>query len=307
MIRRRNNPAKFAATLVALCSWQAAGATLAFAAETAAAPPANDEQTIRLQAQEYLTAFKNGDAKKLAAMWTTEGTLVDISGREFHGRADIEKQFAKFFELMGKQPLEVNIESIRFPVADVAIEEGSGKLANSPSPADMCRYQVVHVKKDGQWQMASVTERPFVAADGTEYLKDLSWLVGDWKAQGPAGSMRFSANWVANKNFISCGWYANESQQPSQVVMIGWDPAAEKISSWHFGGDGGSGHGTWSKDKNSWLVSARAVQPGGAVGRASYIFRRVDDNNFSWKAERRSVNGIEMPASDEIKVARIPK
>lgn len=294
-----------AAALLALLSLQCA--SVSAASDTQAPSISADEQTIRSQAQAYANAFSAADVKALGAMWSADGSLTDVRGHVFKGRTAIEDNYAGFFNRFGKQPLEVTVTSVKFPSPDVAIEEGTGKLLNSTTPVDICRYQVVHVRKDGKWEMVSAAETPYVAVDSKEYLKELSWLVGDWKAQGPAGSMRFSADWISNRNFISCAWYADGSNQPSEMEVIGWDPASEQISSWHFGANGGSGHASWRKDKSSWIVQGEGVQPGGAFGRAEYTFKKVDNNNFTWKSDKRSLNGMQMPTTDEIKVTRVNK
>lgn len=269
-------------------------------------PPgtADDETFLRNQAQEYVKAFSAGNATALSAMWAPDGTLIDVRGQEYHGRDEIAKGYEAFFNRFGAQKLEINIENIRFPTPDVAIEEGITRLIDAPTPIHVSRYQVVHVKRDGKWAMTSVTETPYLPVDNASYLKELSWIVGEWKAQGPAGSMKFVANWIANKNFISCCWYANDSQQPAQMEIIGWDPSVSQIASWHFDGSGGFGYAAWSRNKNSWLVAAHAVQPSGSTGEAEYVFKKVNDDNFTWKSERRSLDGVPMPGTDEIKVTR---
>ncbi len=293
----------FAATAVALISMQ--GACLA-AGETppGASSTADDEAALRAQAQEYATAFSSGNVSALTEMWAPDGTLIDVRGQEFRGRDEIAKDFNNFLSRFGKQHLEVKVESIRFPTSNIAIEEGTSRLIDAPTPIHATRYQVVHAKKDGKWQMVTVTETPYLPVDSADYLKELSWLVGEWKAEGPKGSMKFVANWIANKNFISCSWYGSDSDQPAQMEIIGWDPAVEQIASWHFDRSGGFGYASWTRDKNNWLVDAHAVQPGGSTGQAEYVFKKVDDNNFTWRSDRRILDGVEMPGTDEIKVSR---
>lgn len=294
---------RLAASAIAVFALQAS----ALAADPGSPPPpgnADDDAFLRKQAQDYAAAFSSGNAAALTAMWAPDGTLTDVRGEEFHGRDEISKTYSDFFSRFGPQKLEVKVESIRFPSSDVAIEDGICKLVDAPTPIHAAHYQVVHVKKDGKWSMVSGTETPYSPRDNSEFLNELSWIVGDWKAQGPAGSMRFVANWIANKNFISCAWYANDSQQPTQMEIIGWDPSVDQIASWHFDRSGGFGYAAWSKDKNNWIVNAHAVQPGGQTGTAEYLFKKVDNDNFTWRSERRALDGVPMPGTAEIKISR---
>src|SRR5262249_30916237 len=168
------------------------------AAAEAVAKHAEDETTIRAQSADYAKAFANGDVAALARMWAEDAVFTDEGGTVFRGREAIRNQIADFFKRNGKQPLEVTVGSVEFPSDTTAIEHGTTCLSAASPPASMQQYTAVHVKRDGKWEMVSVTESPYKAMSSAECLKSLNWLIGDWNTEGPAGKLRLKLDWVAN-------------------------------------------------------------------------------------------------------------
>src|SRR5262245_7654727 len=56
-----------------------------------------DKAAIAKNAETFLEAFHKGDAKALAALWTSDGDYTDQNGRQLKGRDAIEKAFAGLF------------------------------------------------------------------------------------------------------------------------------------------------------------------------------------------------------------------
>ncbi len=77
----------------------ATAAAASQASEATAAPTGGEtlEAAIRASADAFTTAFDRGDAAVVAALWTSDGEYIDDAGRRFSGRAEIERQYAKFF------------------------------------------------------------------------------------------------------------------------------------------------------------------------------------------------------------------
>src|SRR6266536_3532845 len=118
---------------------------------------AKEEPGKGKRAQEFIAAFEKGDAKAVAAFWTENADYVDQTGREFKGRAAIQKLYEKFFA--GKKGMKLNIivTSARMVGTDVALEDGITEV----TPADgglpsAARFSAVLVKKDGEWYFESV-------------------------------------------------------------------------------------------------------------------------------------------------------
>jgi uncharacterized protein (TIGR02246 family) len=268
---------------------------------------ADDEKILRDQAAQYAKAFAAGDAATIASMWTEDGTFTQPDGTQLHGRKAIESFFSSFFQLMSGQPLDVTVESIRFPEANVAIEEGTSRLSKGGQGQSMSRYTVLHVKRNGAWQMAAVSEvncaQPSESA--SDSLKDLGWLVGSWTAKG-ASNMHLKATWSGQHKFINCQYQKDATSDPAggDVQVIGWNPLNNRIASWHFHENGGFGYGRWMRDAETWTERARGVTPDGTICSATYTLKKLDNNNFQWQSTNRTMAGSQLPDTEVITVTR---
>ncbi len=267
---------------------------------------APEEKALRTQSDQYAAAFAEGDAKAIANMWTKDGTFIDSDGNETRGQQQIEKLYSSFFTQHGGQPLAITIESLRFPAANVAVEEGVSRLLQSTNPSTGNRYTAVNVKTDGKWLMCNVTETPYAPAHNSEYLSGLSWLVGDWTASGDTGKVHFKVRWVADKNFILCTFRPDTAKgdKVSDAQMIGWDPIHRCIFSATFGASGGFGQSHWSRDGKSWLLKSWSVEPDGTRAEATYRLSQLDQNSFTWQSTSRTINGASASDTTELKVLR---
>src|SRR5262245_37715471 len=90
---------------------------------------------IRGTEREFKKAFDAGDAKAVAALWTTNGEYVDEVGRRLQGREAIEKEFATFFTANKGAKITSHIESLRLINAETAIEDGSDVVEPAPAGA----------------------------------------------------------------------------------------------------------------------------------------------------------------------------
>ena len=82
------------------------------------------EKAVRELSAQYIAAFNKGDAESLAAMWTPTGDYLGPAGKLIKGREELAKRFAQFFAANEQVKLTMNITSIRFLGADVAIIDG---------------------------------------------------------------------------------------------------------------------------------------------------------------------------------------
>src|SRR5262249_8670714 len=112
---------------------------------------AKEETAIQKNAEAFIEAFQKGDARAVAAFWTTDGDYTDQTGRNLKGREAIEKAFQGFFAENKDLKLRIDSQSLRFVTPDVAIEDGTTEvMAPDGSPPSRARYTIVHVKKDGK-------------------------------------------------------------------------------------------------------------------------------------------------------------
>lgn len=271
-----------------------------------------DQEILRNQAKEYERAFSDADAGTLANMWSPDGTFVDAAGQEFQGRAAIEAMFIKLFKEIGKQPLSISIESIRFPAATVAIEEGTTRSTQAGKSAVIGHYTVTHVKKDGVWQMEAATEAlehsSAAMSAPSNSLADMDWLVGKWTTTDASNPIHLNAEWMPNKHFIKCVFKPKDTaSDPDELQVLGWNPRSAQINIWNYAADGGFGYGRMIRTAaDTWVEKASSLQPDGTICSATYTFKKTGDNTFTWRSTDRIRSGKSMPDTQEITVQRDP-
>ncbi len=260
-----------------------------------------DELMIRAQAADYAKSFAAGDTQALSAMWADDAIFTDQLGRVSSGREAIAMQMSSFFKTNGKQPMEIRIDSLEFPADNLAIEHGVSHIGSSTSPMSYSTYTAVHLKRDGKWQMVSVSESPKFdpATANHPVIADLAWLIGNWKVDGPRGTLQIRADWVAGKNMIRCDFDATtkDGEKTTQTQFIFLDPLSKRIRSWQYDFDGGYGESRWFNSGNAWTAEGCSVQADGTTGSARYMIKKLDDNTFSWQSTSRRVLGRRLPDS----------
>src|SRR5947209_7998089 len=209
---------------------------------------------------------------------------------------------------MPQKRLEVNIESIRFIGPDLAVEVGTTKESPAPDePPEYDRYTVLHVKRDGKWQMALARDEEGPPPTGHERLQPLAWLVGEWIDDGGSAVVRSSCRWSDDKNFLLQEFELQVSGRDAMNVSqrIGWDPLAKCIRSWVFDSEGGFGESVWTRVGNAWIIKATGVRPDGTTGSAANSLTPIGTDGYIWRSTDRVVADEVQPPM-EVKVVRKP-
>lgn len=268
------------------------------------APRAADEEAIRKQARDFVQGFAKGDAKTLAASWTDQAEYVEESGAMLRGRAAIEQAFADFFKEHPGSRIDVQIESIRFPSRDTAIEEGTMLLTHAAAELPTStRYRVLHVREDGQWKTALARE--WGAEE--EKLHDLAWLVGEWRAESKDREVRIGYAWNETRSCIEGRFTAQEGGRTvsSGHQHIVRDPQTGQLRSWVFDDAGGYGQTSWIRDGNRWVLEATGVSADGAETAATNVLTRLSDDEYLWRSVGRSIGTDAVPHTDAVKLTRV--
>jgi len=267
-----------------------------------------DEAAIRANIDRFVQAYNAGDAKAVAALFTADGEVHDKAGNEAEGREAIEKTFAKVFQEMPEKNIEVFVESIRFIGSDLALEVGTTKETPEPNePPDIDRYTVLHVKRDGKWQMAMARDEEGPPPTAHEQLRPLAWLVGEWVDDGGSTVVRSICRWSEDKNFLLQDFRLEISGRDAMNVSqrIGWDPLRKRIRSWVFDSEGGFGESIWTRDGDEWIIHATGVRPDGTTGSATNTLVRSGNDGYIWRSRDRIVaDDVKPPV--EVKVVRKP-
>jgi uncharacterized protein (TIGR02246 family) len=288
---------------IAIVAWGLAAASGAEADRQAA-----DEAAIRKAVEAYVAAFNQGDAKALAAMWSSEAVHTNpLSGEQVVGREAIEAQFAAIFAEAKGIKLEANTDSVRFVSPNVAVEQGTAKVIRPDQAPEESEYTAVYVKREGQWLLDRVTEEDVpVVTSHYEQLKDLEWMIGRWVDQDEQATVVTECNWTKNNNFMTRSFTIQIRDRIDMAGMqvIGWDPSTKQIRSWVFDSDGGFGQATWQKKDNRWYIQQSGVLPDGRKSTAVNIVTRLDDNTCTIQSVNRMVDGELQPNIDEVKIAK---
>jgi uncharacterized protein (TIGR02246 family) len=273
-----------------------------------AADRSADEAAIRANIAQFVKAYNAGDAKAVAALFTPDGQTVDKEGNEAKGREEIAQNFGELFAAMPKRRLEVFVESLRFIGADLAVEVGTTKETAAPGePPESDRYTVLHVKRDGKWQMALARDEEGPPPTGHERLRPLAWLVGEWVDDDGSSVVLSSCRWSEDGNFLLQDFKLELNGQNAMNVSqrIGWDPLAKRIRSWVFDSEGGYGESLWTRDGSAWIIKATGVRPDGSTGSATNLLVPTGTDGYTWRSTDRIV-GDERQPSMEVKVVRKP-
>ncbi len=268
-----------------------------------------DENAILNAAEAFTKAFNEGNAKAIARQFTEKGEIVDADGNVLEGREAIEKDFTEIFAENPGRKMEIVIDSLRFIGRDVAIEEGTTNV--SPKEGGVpttSRYTVIHVKRNGKWQLARVQESAAESVSNYERLKELEWMVGDWIDESEDSLIETTCRWSENKNYLLRKFTVKIEglNVMSGTTRIGWDPLRKKIKTWIFDSEGGYAEGLWTRQDNQWIVKSTGVTRDGRAASSTNIVTFISKDRSTWQSVDRFVGGEIMPDIAEVTIVRKP-
>jgi uncharacterized protein (TIGR02246 family) len=261
------------------------------------------------RALQFIAAFEKGDAKAVAGFWTETGEYVDDTGREYKGRAAIQKMYEKFFADNKGLKLNIIVSSLRMIGSDVALEDGITEvtLPGSALPSS-AQFAAVLVKKDGEWYFESVRDSIPHPPSNVGHFDDIDWLIGDWTGEAEKGeSAKADYHWAENKNFIVSEFATTVDGLPvvGGTQWITWDAVDKQIRSYSFYSGGGVGEAVWTKDGNKWSLKTTAKTADGKKVSATNVLTKVDADHATWQLTKLTVDGTVMPDPKPIKVKRV--
>ncbi|TWU45865.1 SnoaL-like domain protein [Novipirellula aureliae] len=300
------------ALTVAMASSGLAQQTQPGSVTNTAGPPTETSpelDAIRAQSKAFIEAFGKHDAKAVASLWTENAEYIDDSGTMYEGRDAIEQVYAGIFAENPNAKIRMVIDSLRLLSDSVAIEDGRALVDPAPEGGiGVSKYTVVHVKTNGQWEMASVRDRWVETIASRESTGDLGWLIGTWEAEEHGVRMESVFRWVANGMFVERTHTTTQvdGTKSSGVQLIGWNPAEGHVQSWTFSPDGGHAVGVWSMTPVGWISETRGVTGDGITTTSVNQLRRLDDNAYVWQSTQRTAGDVALPDTDEVVIKRVP-
>jgi uncharacterized protein (TIGR02246 family) len=277
----------------------------------ASASPTNDGELELLQASaaEFVKAFNAGDAKAIGALFLEKAEVVDEDGNLVQGRENIQARFAELFQGFPKASVVVEITSLRQISPAVAIEEGVTSITLVPDePASVNSYTLVHLKKDGKWQFASVRDfPPEVVATPHDHLTALEWMVGNWVDESPDGRVETACEWSKDGNYLLLDYVvkAKRGGELKGTQRLGWDPLRRSIRGWVFDESGGVIESEWTPAAGSWLVHGKGHTAEGQAVSFTRVFTPTSNDGYQIDTTHRIVGGELLPDST-VRVVRRP-
>jgi uncharacterized protein (TIGR02246 family) len=271
------------------------------ATSKAGVPREGDREAIQRTAREFAAAFEQGDAEAIAALWTERGEYENEDGTVLLGRNEIQAAFAAHFKEHPPGKMQIEIDNIRFPSRDVAIEEGLTRTAAINGLPDSAFYRAIYVRDDGKWRIAFSSEW----GTGGNRMADLDWLIGTWQSQGQELTVSFARD--KDLPFLVGEFKTNVDGEsvPLGHMRIGVDAATGQFQSWHFDPDGGNGHGAWLLERNHWIVDSRGQRGDGTPTAAVNVLSRLGPEEVGWRSIDRMVGGQAQPDSPLIRLKRV--
>jgi uncharacterized protein (TIGR02246 family) len=305
-LKRRSILSTIVAAVLVSMSWLTSAGQEAVS-QAAGSP---DEQAVRAQSQALVQAYNQGDVAALAALFCPAAELMDDAGNVFKGREEITAIYTKFIEEFPGAQMELNIDSLRFPTGDLAIEDGTRTVTTADGNAATNRYTLVHVRRDGKWSIASARELPDDPAPTPyERLQPLAWMVGDWVDEGAEVSIKISCRWAESRSFLLVDFDAATRGETAihSTQRIGWDPLTGRVRSWVFDSDGGYGSGDWTEAGDRWIIKSTAVLPDGTTGSATMILEPTGEDKFVMQGFDRILGNAVEPDFQAVIVRQPPE
>jgi uncharacterized protein (TIGR02246 family) len=258
-------------------------------------------------AQQYEEAYNKGDAKTLARFYSEDVDYTDPDGADVKGRDAMQKLLADNFQQNPGAKLSIHTEEVKQLSPDVKVSRGIATVTLANGAAEATRYTAVRVRKDDHWEISQLTETRAPAPSTYSQLQALEWMVGTWRDKSGDQVVQTKATWAGDKNFLVRTFSVKGADQSETEgwEIVGWDPILQEIRSWIFDSNGGFGEASWVRDGDDWLIRASNVLPDGSRSTAENVLTQVDDNNFTWESQNRTLNGEPQPSLDKIEVQRV--
>ena len=124
--------------------------------ETTSQRAADKDGVTRLYLQ-WLDAWNERDAGRLAALCTEECSMIGFDGSMYSGSAQVEKEIAQIFAHHPTAAYIANIKEVRFPAAEVAVLRAVAGMV-PPGKSDInpevnAIQTLVAVKRGGDWRL----------------------------------------------------------------------------------------------------------------------------------------------------------
>jgi ketosteroid isomerase-like protein len=270
---------------------------------------AADEVQIGKSLNDFVAAFNEKNAEKLAACWTETATHTDReTGERTEGRAAIQADFTKIFTAQPSIKLSASMTRFKLVTADVAQVEGQTTVIGGDGVPVESVFSAIMTRSGEKWLFDSIEETTApIPATPADALQQLEWLIGEWADESGDVKVRTTFRWSANRAFLLRSFVAEsaDGNVMEGTQVIGWDANLLQIRSWTFNSDGAFGSSTWSKNENSWMAKSSQTSANGDISSGTYVLEQVDENSFTLQLIGHEINGEPQPASPAATITRV--
>lgn len=255
------------------------------------------KKQVEKRLQDFIEAINKTNVDAFPSFWTQDVTIMNPgTGEVYKGKSEIIDYLQKRNQEIRDRQLNFTFTpaKIVFPAPDQAVVEGSVEIKDKGQLVQRVFRKIKLSNVDGQWLIKEVREIEVAPApDISPQLKDLEWLIGNWKDSDEDVTISFSAKHDKYNNFIVQNFkmeiYDQEAMEGMQI--IGWDPIEKTIRSWVYDSDGGFGQGTWAKKDGVWYVASKYVLSDGSKAAATNIYSEINDRSYRYSSIDRSIDG----------------
>jgi len=272
--------------------------------------PSPEIAGLQKAAADFVEAYNKKDAAAIAALFTEDGEMSDLTGTDLTSGRDGIK--ARYEEIFADDPPQVAVEvaSVRLVAPNLAIEDGTAHFTPSDdenAPPRSVTYTAALLKNaDGIWQIAS-TRNLKDSTDATGQLADLAEVLkGEWTCRTADGvEMDLAFGWDKSGKFLIADMLTTttDSEPQDGSIRIGWDAARKSIVSWIFDGAGGSTFGIWTPTDDGWMVRSEGTTADGENMTANQELTTEGKDILVWAATNRVVDGEVQPDAT-LRIAR---
>lgn len=277
-------------------------AILSHPAARAEEPP-DEIPGLRQVAEDFIVAFNEKDAAAVAALFSEEGEISDMTGKEIiAGRADIQAHYADLLSGEDAPQVAIEVDTVRMIGPGLAVEDGTFHYTppGDDEPARSRNYTAVLQKApNGEWLIAT-TRNLGDATDSAGNLAGLAdTLKGDWTCQSGDLRLDLAFGWDDSGNFLTGEMLATraDAKPLTTTIRFGWDAAHKTISCWTFDDEGGFAKADWTPAENGWLVRTEGTTAEGESMSSNQQLTFENKDTFIWAGKDRLVDGKKLPDS----------
>ena len=267
----------------------------------------NKEKIVE-RLKKFTDDYNNGKDANIGEYWTENAEIFNpVTGEAIVGKENVVQYLQSRMKELNGDKLVFNVTHIEYPDENSAAIEGTLEFLKNGKVIDRRARKIGLIKDNGTWYLDVIREIQVPPAPSSyERLKDLEWLLGNWKDKDEDVTIEFKTKWDAHQNFLiqkfNMNVYGIEELQGMEI--IGWDPVEKNIRSWIFDSDGGFGSGIWTKEGANWKVKVNYVLPNGVVASDIDMFSNINEKSYTYSTSNRKEGNESLPDIEPVTVLR---